>query len=371
MFLVTEDWYFCSHRLPTARTAQTMGMEVLVATKVNNFGELIEQEGFKLIPLGMERKVGSLYQEFLSIHELVKLYLSEKPDIIHHIAIKPIVYGSFAALFVPATAIVNTFAGLGFLFSSKTFARVLRPFVLLALKLLAGRKNCWLVTQNTDDAARLAAWGIAQPEKRQIIRGSGVDIEKFSPTPEPEGVPRVTFVSRMLWDKGVGDVVAAARLLRKRNIKVKFLLVGASDAANPTAVPEAKLIAWDKEGVVDWWGQRDDIEEIWKQSHIAVLPTFYPEGLPKALLEAAASGRPLISTDIGGCRDVVQHGKTGLLVKPHDPEGLADAIESLVLNPQERTRLGKMARLHVETQLSNQVVAEQMADLYYSILQKN
>ena len=370
LFLITEDWSFWLHRLSTARAAREAGWDVAIATRVAAHGDRIRSEGFRLIPIGMRRRSLAPWRELAAIFELIRLYRRERPDLVHHVAMKPVLYGSLAAWIAGVPAVVNALTGMGYVFTSRERkARLLRPMIRLAFHWLLDRPNGRLIVQTSDDAAALAGTVVAQ-ERVALIRGSGVDTEAFTPSDEPEGTPVAVMVSRMLRDKGVMELVAAARLLQRRAVPLRVVLVGAPDPENPTAVSERDLKAWDAAGVIAWWGERSDIAEIWANSHIAVLPS-YREGLPKSLLEAAACGRPMVATDVPGCREIVQDGVTGLLVPPRDAEALAAALERLAGEKALRRRMGAAARDLVERALSDQVVAEQTLALYRTLIPRS
>jgi glycosyltransferase involved in cell wall biosynthesis len=363
LYLVTEDWYFWSHRLPIARAARDAGWEVLVATRVENHGEQIEREGFRLIPIRMRRRSLAPWREFAAVTELIRIYRRERPDLVHQVAMKPVLYGSLAAAFTGVPAVVNALAGLGYVFTSAAMkARLLRPLIKTGFRLLLDRANARLILQNPADVAAMRA-GTVAPKRITLIRGSGVDTKAFSPGPEPEAPLVAVMVSRMLWDKGVGELVEAARLLRERKAPVDVVLVGPPDPENPASISEGQLRDWQASGDVAWWGERSDIAQIWAKSHIAVLPS-HREGLPKSLLEAAACGRPLVAADVSGCREVVRPGETGILVLPHDPKSLADALERLATDPELRRRMGSAARELVKRELSQEVVVERTMALY-------
>ena len=367
LYLVTEDWYFLSHRLSIARRARDTGWEVVIATRVTADGEAIRNEGFRLIPIGMQRRILAPWREFATIAELVGIYRRERPDLVHHVALKPVIYGSLAALLSGAPAVVNALAGMGYVFaSSEIKARLLRPFIKMAFHWLLDRPNSRLILQNSDDVAAMTE-GTVAPQRVVMIRGAGVDSKVFAPTREPEGEPIAVMVSRMLRDKGVVELVEAARALKRRGVPLRIVLVGSPDPENPASIPERQLRDWDASGDVAWWGERSDIANIWANSHIAVLPS-YREGLPKSLLEAAACGRPLVATDVPGCREVVQDGKTGLLVPPRDAKGLADALERLARDRDLRRRMGAAAHDLVTRDMSEQVVGAQTMALYQSLV---
>jgi glycosyltransferase involved in cell wall biosynthesis len=259
-------------------------------------------------------------------------------------------------------------AGLGFLFtSSRMRARVLRPAMRLALKRMCGRPGARMVVQNADDRDAMTRAGVVEPTRIALIRGSGVDLERFVPTDEPAGAVTATMVGRMLWSKGVRELVAAARVLRERGVPVRVVLVGEPDPENPESVPVEQLHAWSRDGCIEWRGQRDDMPEILRATHIAVLPT-YREGLPMTLLEAAASGRAIVATDVPGCREIVRHGENGLLVPCRDATALADAIEVLATDGARRARMGRRGREIVAAFSQEVVVAETLA-LYRGLLE--
>mgnify|MGYP000438590344 CR=1 FL=1 len=364
LFLVTEDWYFCSHRLPPARAALAAGYDVIVATRVGSRGADISAEGFKLIPLDLQRRSRNPFRELAAIVQIVKIYLRERPDVVHHVALKPVLYGSLAACLVRRPAVVNALAGMGFLFTSGSrMATVLRAVVSRLFCLLLNSGRNLLILQNPDDEAMLVNSGLVAANRVRLIRGSGVDVQRFSPTPEPQTTPVVMLPSRMLWDKGVGEFVEAARMLRDRGVVARFVLVGNGDPDNPASISESQLKAWHDSGVVECWGHCSDMPATLGKAHLVCLPS-YREGLPKVLLEAAACGRPLIATDVAGCREIVRHGENGLLVPLRDSSSLADAIERLLRDAGMRDTMGRKGRLMVESEFSEAMVAQQTLAVY-------
>ena len=364
LFLVTEDWYFCSHRLPPARAAQAAGYDIVVATRVGSRGADISAEGFKLIPIDLQRRSRNPFRELTTIAQIVKIYLQERPNVVHHVALKPVLYGSLAACLVRGPAVVNALAGMGFLFSSSSrLASVLRAVVSRLFRLLLNAGRNLLILQNPDDEAMLVNAGLVAAKRVRLIRGSGVDIQRFAPTPEAPTTPVVMLPSRMLWDKGVGEFVEAAQLLRTRGSTARFVLVGNGDPDNPASISEGQLKAWHDSGVVESWGHCSDMPATLAQAHIVCLPS-YREGLPKVLLEAAACGKPLIATDAPGCREIVRHGENGLLVPLRNAAGLADAIERLLGDADMRHAMGQKGRRLVELAFSEAKVAQQTLAVY-------
>ena len=368
LYLVTEDWYFCSHRLPIARAARDAGFEVVVATRVQSHGEKILDEGFRLVPLRWRRRSLNPWRETRVLVDLVKIYRRERPDVVHHVALKPAVYGSLAARVCRTPSVVNTVAGLGYVFTSRqTKAAALKPLLRLAFRFLFNRPNVRLIVQNPDDGEALARFCRVRPEQTVLIRGSGVDLSRFVPMPEPAGAPNVTLVSRMLWDKGVGELVEAARRLRESGDAIRVTLVGSPDPENPASIPESQLKTWQREGLVDWLGYREDILNVWADTTIAALPT-YREGVPKTLIEAAACARPIIATDVPGCREIVKSGENGFLVPARDAGALVDAIRRLARDPELRRRMGAKGREHAANGFSEETVVEQTMAVYNSLV---
>ena len=374
LFLVTEDWYFCSHRLPVARAARDAGFEVVVAARVRAHGEQIRQEGFALRPIAWRRRGDGLVGSVRAINEIARLYGTERPDIVHHVALKPVLFGglarrlAFRGSSTPPVPI-HSIMGLGSGFSATSFAaRFREPSLGMALRLAAGREPCWVVVQNPEDRAALARLGI-DPERIVLIRGSGVDISHFIPLAEPNGgTVTVALVSRMLREKGVLDAIAAIRLLRARGLTIELLLAGPTDPDNRGSLSAELLSSLGEEPGVEWLGPVADVRTIWRRAAIAVLPSTYGEGVPKALLEAAACARPIVATDVPGCREVIRQGETGILVRPHDVGALADAIATLAGDPARRSAMGRAGRALVEHDFAEEIVARETLALYRGAL---
>ncbi|OPY15551.1 MAG: N,N'-diacetylbacillosaminyl-diphospho-undecaprenol alpha-1,3-N-acetylgalactosaminyltransferase [Syntrophus sp. PtaB.Bin001] len=363
LYFVTEDWYFCSHRLPLALAAQDAGYDVAVVTHVNEHGEIIRQAGIRLIPFNLSRRGMNLVSELAMFGQLIKLYNNERPDLVHHVAMKPVLYGSLAARLAGVPRVVNALAGLGYIFTSDQWrARFLRPFIRNAFRGLLNSSRSRLILQNDDDRAMFIDKGIILSDERiRLIRGSGVDSAVFLPMPETKGIPLVMLASRMLWDKGIKEFVEAAKQIRDRGIEVRFVLVGDTDPHNPSAIPNEQLIAWHKEGVIEWWGRHDDMPSVFEQSHIVCLPS-YREGLPKVLLEAASCSRPIVTTDTPGCREVVRHEENGLLVPVRSTIALTNALQLLIENPELRKKMGAKGReIAVSKFAVEKIVAETLA----------
>ena len=374
LFLVTEDWYFCSHRLPVARAAREAGFEVVVATRVRAHGQEIRDEGFTLRPIAWRRRGDGLLGAARAIFTITRLYRSERPDIVHHVALKPVLFGGIArrlafARSADAPASVDSVMGLGSGFSPATTGARLWPHPLgLVLRLVARGNRGSIVVQNPEDRAALAGLGI-DVGRIALIRGSGVDISRFVPLPEPGGdTVTVALVSRMLRDKGVLEAVAAIRRLRAQGLAIELLLAGPTDPDNANSLTAEMLRSLATEPGIEWLGQVADVRTVWRRAAIAVLPSTYGEGVPKTLLEAAACGRPLIAADVPGCREAVRPGENGILVPPHDVDGLADAIAALAGDPARRAAMGRAGRKWIEGGFTDEIVARATLELYRAVL---
>ncbi|SLM50297.1 Alpha-D-QuiNAc alpha-1,3-galactosyltransferase [Nitrospira japonica] len=368
LYLITEDWYFWSHRLDLARAAVASGFDVALATRVTDHETRILKEGVRLFPIRLSRRSKNPLAELLALAELTRLYKRERPAVVHHVGLKPILYGSIAARLASVPTVVNAFAGLGYLFTdedrqgrflNKTLGRVLRA-VLTSVR-------STVIFQNHDDRDLLIKERVVTREQSRIIPGSGVDVSTFTLRPPSGEGPIVMLASRMLWDKGIGEFIEAVRRLKSNGVSARFVLVGRCDEHNPAAILEETVRSWAEEGLVEWWGHREDMPATLALATIAVLPS-YREGLPKSLLEAAACGKPMVATDVPGCREILVHGVTGLLVPPKDSAALAAAIHSLLDDPALRTEMGVAARELVVRSFSVETVTEQVIRLYRELL---
>ena len=358
-----EDWAFLSHRLPMARAARDSGFDVVVATRVSQHRAEIEAEGFRVVHVNFDRGGMNPFTEIRTVIALVCLMRREKPDIVHNIALKAILDGSLAELCSPVRHVVNSFTGMGAVFTGDSGFGLLRTILISAFRLLMRCANTHVIVQNDDDRAQLSSLGIGTSERTIKICGSGVDTKAFAPSPEPDGPVTVTMVSRLLWDKGIGELMAAAQTLHDRGSDVRFVIVGTPDPENPKSVDKETYNRWQQEGIVEFQGHRTDIAAVWAQSHIAVLPS-YREGMPKSLLEAAACGKPMITTAVPGCRALVEHGVNGVLVPARDAISLADAIETMAADQEARHRMGRAARTMIEQHYADTIIMKQISDLY-------
>ena len=368
LFVITEDWYFWSHRLHLARAARDVGMEIVIATRVQDHGGQIAHEGFKLFPIRLRRRSRHPLNELLAILELFRLYRSQKPDIVHHVAMKPVLYGTVAARLAGVRGIINAFAGLGRAFIAEgPQAKLMRSFIGWGLRWALSSPHSVAIFQNQEDCKRMLQNGLVRSDQARVIRGSGIDTKVFIPLPCPGGEPIVMLASRMLWDKGVGEFVEAAHLLKQQRQLARFVLVGRLDEDNPARITLKQLMKWHEQGLVEWWGHRDDMPQVLASASVVVLPS-YREGLPKVLLEAAACGRPIVATDVPGCREIVRDGINGRLVPPKNPEALAEAITMLLLDPALQARMGALGRAIVVSEFSVEKIVDETLAVYRELL---
>ena len=341
VFLTTEDWYFHLHRLPQAKAAQAAGFEVAVACRVQAHCAAIEAEGIRVISLGWRRGNLNPLAALTAIREIWQIYKQEKPAIVHHVALKAILLGTIAARLGKVPVIIEAFTGLGSLFLSQHIKiRLLRLVLLPILRAALNSPKVAAIAENAEHLVLLERQGVLRPGQGQVIRGSGVDTIRFAATSEPEGPVIVACAARLLKSKGILVLAAAMRLLAAQNIDLRLNLAGAPDPESPDTLSESDLAAIAAQPNIDYLGRITDMPRFWQGAHIAVLASLTGEGLPVSLLEAAATGRALIATDVAGCREIVQPGQTGLLVPPGDAAALAAAISRLAQNPELRKKCG-------------------------------
>jgi len=317
------------------------------------------------VPLQLSRESYSPWKELRAIFELRRLYGKERPDVVHQVALKPVLYGSIAALGRRHIKVINALAGLGYLVASSSLkARLLRIPVWSAFSFFLKRSGSKVIFQNDEDRDAIVTRLRVPAENTVLIRGAGVDLETFCPAPEPAGLPVIALVARMLWNKGVKEFVEAARLLKSEGVKARFVLVGDTDSASPSGMPRQQLSAWHDEGVVEWWGRRQDMASVYQGATIVCLPSHGGEGVPKSLLEAAACARAIVTTNVPGCRDVVRHNVNGLLVSPRNSIEVANAIRILLDDPIRRGQMGVAGRDIVSREFSEQSVVKNTLFLY-------
>jgi glycosyltransferase involved in cell wall biosynthesis len=367
IFFANTDWYLFNFRLPLAHWLRARGHEILFLSPPGDYCERLRAAGFRWEPLPMDRRSLNPWREWRLLNHIRRLYARERPDLVHHFTIKSVVYGSLAARTLGIRRRVNAVTGLGHVFTDSGLkARALRPLVRALLRLALGGAGSRLILQNPDDERAFRTAGLIDPERIRLIRGSGVDTTRFQPvarTTDPHPL-RVLLATRLLWEKGVGEYVAAARVLRASGMAIECLLAGEPDPGNPAAIPEDQLERWRAEGNVVLLGHVDDMPALLERVDIAVLPTSYGEGVPRSLLEAAACGLPLIATDVPGCREIVRDDENGLLIPARDSAALTAAIRRLSQDAALRARFGAASRARVLDDFDQTLVFERTLEVY-------
>ncbi|CAB3680116.1 MULTISPECIES: glycosyltransferase family 4 protein [Achromobacter] len=365
LFVVNNPAFFMSHRVPVALAAQKAGYDVHVATMDGPAVADIQALGMTHHAIPMTRSGKHPLQELGTLLALVRLFRRLRPDVVHLVTIKPVLYGGIAARIARVPGMVAAISGLGFVFLSNSLKmRLVRAVVARLYRVALGHPNSRVIFQNANDRDLLKSLGAVREDQVVIIRGAGVDLDAYRPTPEPPAPPVVvTMVARLLRDKGVQEFVQAAKLLRERGVPVTMQLVGGLDAGNPTSATQADVDAWQQDGCVQALGERSDVAALYAAAHIAVLPS-YREGLPKSLIEAAACGRAVVTTDVPGCRDAIEPNVTGLLVPVRDAAALAEAIARLAQDAALRQAMGTAGRALAEREFDINQVARIHVALY-------
>lgn len=366
VLFANTEWYLYNFRRSLALALRDAGYEVLLVSPPGPYGEKLRQLGFRWIPAPMERRSLNPLRELALVLWLKRLFAQEQVDLVHGFTIKCAVYGSLAARLAGIPARVNAVAGMGYVFTSEDLkARLLRPIVRSLMRLALDGQGARLILQNPDDVALFERAGLVDASLVRLIPGSGVDCRRFVPKAGKTqgGRFRVLLAARLLWDKGLAEYVDAARKLRLDGRDIEFLLAGDPDPGNPAAVPEGSVRAWVDEGLLQWLGHVDDMAALFETVDAVVLPS-YREGLPKGLIEAGASGLPLVTTDVPGCREVVADGVDGLLVPVKSCEALARAIARLHDDPLLCSRLGAAAREKALNEFDEQIVIERTISVY-------
>lgn len=368
--VVNVDWFFLSHRLPVALAAQKVGWDVVIVTADTGKLKDIEAKGLKTINLPMSRSGMNIKEELGTLHFLYMLYKKERPDVVHHVGMKTILWGTLAAKFASVLGVVNAVSGLGGFFAedNKSMLAKVMPKV---LKFSHSRKNLLVIFQNNEDRLMYVKKGIIDDSQARFIKGSGVNLQEFCYTPEPlDGKVKIILTARMIVEKGIFLLTEAAEKLRAEyEDKVEFWLVGGLDD-HPGAITKEQLDKVCDGKYIKWLGYRTDVKELLQQSHIVAFPSYYMEGLPKSLIEACAIGRPIITTQSIGCKDTVDDCVNGFLIPSKDVDALASKLRVLIDNPEMRETMGKASREKAEKEFSLDVVIEKHLKIYKELVEK-
>lgn len=371
MFVVNDLPFFLSHRKRLATAAKERGYLVAIACPENPGTRALAEEGFAMLPIDMRRGSRSLAEEWRTYRSVRRTIAQFRPDVLHLITSKPVIYGGLAAraLGIPSLSAIS---GLGYVFTGKTWRqRILKPAVTRAYGMAVNRVDSHVLFQNENDLTLFREAGLLSKAQVSIIPGSGVDLDRIRPAPLPEGVPVVLLPARMLRDKGVLEFVAAARLLRSQGVDAVFRLLGDPDPMNPTSVTRDELEAFASDGSVEWHPHTNDISAALAQAHLVVLPSYYREGLPKSLIDAAAAGRAVATSDLPGCRDAIIPGKTGELFKARDASDIARVIGGMLSDIERLDRMGAAARRHAEAVFDIRSVVSKHLEIYDGLLLKS
>ncbi len=368
LLVANTDWYLYNFRLSLALELNREGYEIAFICPETDYAAEIRAAGIRLIPWALQRQTAPVWDEFQSIRALHKIYQVEKPDLVHHFTIKPVLYGSLSARLAGIPAVVNSITGRGYVFQELSgkvsFLRLLieKMFIIVYKGL-----NVGTTFENASDKLFFIESGLIPEKNCWLVNGVGVDTDWFTYTPEPPAKPvLIVFPGRLLWSKGVGILVEAARILKKR-LRARVVLIGKPDPGNPETIDEVIIQSWIEEGVVEWWGWQTNMKEIYHQSHIVVLPSM-GEGLSKSLLEALSCGRPIIATDVPGCREVVIPGVTGYLVPKNDSAALADKLEELCRDSELRHQMGLAGRRLAKEEFTDVKINHEIRMIYTSMI---
>lgn len=371
ILFANTDWYLFNFRRSLANSLRKDGHQVLLVSPDGPYGKKLQHLGFCWIKAPMKRQSLNPFSELLLLNWLRKLIIIEHIDLIHGFTIKCAIYSALASWLSDRTVSVCAVAGMGYVFSSNDFkAKILRPIVTSTMRIAMVRKKTRLILQNPDDVSFFRNSKIINPLKVRLIKGSGVNCRQFNKNGlrGPTQSTRVLLAARLLWDKGIDVYINAARQLIANGRSIQFLLAGDTDPGNPKAVPEEMVDGWVKEGVIKWLGHVDDMPALFSTIHVLALPTSYGEGLPRSLIEAAACGIALITTDAPGCREVVAHEITGLLIPPKDADALAQAIARLDDNPELILKLGAAAKEKALREFDEKIIIEQTKAVYRELV---
>ena len=368
LFVITEDWALISHRLHLVEAAVDAGYEVAIATKINKHRKTLEDRGMRIFEWELHRGSLNPIKEIIAIFSLCKILLVFKPRIIHAVAQKPVIYAGLARKIYNQTSFVGTLGGVGFVFTNKSLkAALLKPLLILLLKFALVGEKTRLILQNNDNIKTIKKVNIINKNYIRLVKGAGVEIKKFLPSKIPLTTTIVILPGRMLWDKGVGEFVRVAKRIKERNIRARFVLVGDVDMDNPESIKQVQINKWIESGIIEQWGRCDDMEKVYRKSSIVCLPS-YNEGLPKVLLEAGSSSRPIVVFDVPGCREVIKNKVNGFSVKFKNETELETALVKLINDKKLCEKMGKNGRKIVEKYFASEMINTQTFNIWNEVV---
>ena len=359
IYFISEDWVFLNHRFDLAKKIISSGFKLSLITKVSNYKKEIEEKKINVINLKTERGSLNIRKSLKDIYKIFKIYKKLKPDIVHHFGIRQIVHGNIAARLAGIKKSYNSITGLGSVFISGNI--ILKFFILTVLKISLLFKKSYILVQNKHDFDFVKK---KLPNKNNILLpASGVDTNKFLQTKEPKGNVIFLFASRIIKDKGIIELIEATKQLKSQKKKFELYIAGSPDFQNKSTISHVQLKTWESLGYIRYLGLVKDMEQLYKKVHVGILPS-YREGLPKSLLEAASSGKPIITTDVPGCNEIVKNEFNGLIVPPKNSNELMKAMKKLILNKKLRISMGKKGRELIKKNFSNSKATKDIINLY-------
>jgi glycosyltransferase involved in cell wall biosynthesis len=362
ILFANTDWYLYNFRFSLAKALRDKGVEVVLVSPSGEYANRLREADFRWLEIPLSKSKVNPFADIISLIRLWNLYRKERPAVVHHYTVKCVVYGSCAAHLAGIKAIVNSVTGLGFVFTDNSpIRKLLQGVVLFAYRIVL--RNTRIIFQNPTDRDLFLSMKLTTPDRVELIRGSGVDIDLFQPRAEPQGMPVVLFPGRFLKDKGIVEFVESARIINNNGVKARFILAGDLYEGNPSSISARELQSWTDERVVEWWGWSGQMQNIYPLANIVCLPS-YREGLSRTLVEACACRRAVVTTDVPGCRDVVKHGENGYLVPPKDPGALAKAILELIRFPETRRQMAMAGRKIAERDFSTEKIIRETLDVY-------
>jgi glycosyltransferase involved in cell wall biosynthesis len=370
LLVANTDWFLYNYRLSQARFMRAQGIQVGLVSPPGVYVEHLKEAGFGWTEWPVARQSLLPWQEAGAVLRLGRIFADEKPDLVHAFTLKAALYSGLAARAMAGPRLAAGITGRGYLFLSRGLrARLARPIAVALMRLAFRTPRCACLFENELDRADFLARGITRAGQSYLIHGAGADVTRFAPAAEPPGPPVILFAGRLLWEKGIADLVEAGRILRARGLAFRLALAGEPDPGNPGSLSEADLRGWESAGEIEWWGFQARMEETFHRAHIVTLPTFYGEGAPTVLMEAAAAGLPLVATDHPGCAAVIHAGENGLLVPPRAPSALADALERLVVSASLRKQMGTAGRGFAEAEFSHERIHAETLKVYQALLE--
>ena len=371
LLFANTGWYLYHYRRDLIRTLLEQGWDVIAASPDDEYVESLKSLGIPWYPVQMTRRGLNPLTEIESYRACYRVFKELRPTLVHLFTLKSVLYGTLAARRLHIPGIINSITGLGYLYSQGSALGRIPQYTLEALLRRAFHDDSvHVIFQNPDDCEYFDTKGILNPGQASVIHSSGVSLTQFPYVHEPSGIPVVLIAARMLWDKGIDTAVKAAEILKERGIPHKLVLAGSPDDGNPASIPEKTLQMWNEKENIKWLGHVDEIEKEFAESTVVILPSSYREGVPRSLIEAAATGRPLIASDMPGCREIVHENRNGFLIPINDPLELANMLDRLLTDEALRYKMGIESRRIVEDQFSSKFVNNATIDVYRSILEK-